>query len=1421
MRTRAVWGATALALFLGLGIRNQSSVGQRTAQFKGLTDLFDPQSGVVRDTNGDGLPDSIVGRIIVPASPSTEEIQAAINLAARFGFETTAATLPFVMRENEVQQPGSVALPVLVGRRNTFVQKLVERGVIELKNLKPGQGFVTAVHSPLGGPDGVVVVGADDEGTLAAANELAARLPRLWNAAGITLSGIEQDVLRQLREKGIAAAEAAVDSVLVDADRRGVAAVNIRVQIAPADLTRAVKVFQDVEAAHRRGQEIRTLNYANAAATSVTFYSKTEWLAATAVQRSGMNPRSLTPPIDPDELAADSPGDRGAAGTATPPPPAKSFDLTNPYSIEGWFGDVYADLIPDRTDTSIIIGRSSDGFAAAHLAARLGLESTGITLPLVRTDDKVRQPEREASPILVGRNNELVKNLLKIGKIRFDDLQPGEGAIQIVPKAFGNPTATVVAGADDKGTEAAAMYLARRVPHIWDTRRGAPEFQDVATQASRFLQARSSAGQASQALAELDNVLRGLNGKAIESFDLKLYLEEANPALERFLSERILASGKPGEMQGVKVSTQARNDAVPVFEEKFDIPWEVDDFWARFRADVLPQVKAGARVNLEARLSEPPEVRREIAVKVRSELTAAGALDPEVRVLSAYKQGFLWLTEEVLPQLKGKAVKSINVKVAKYEPDFTKKYKFYMVPTRWLHELYPSDEIFKRELGIPTDAFQLELADSPPDIYSVEAFNQTGQRVFQASFSPKFVEREYLDKFPGWSRVQVTTGWLNASVDNKTVADVRIATDPERFWDYYQSKILPRIYDYVMKTTANRPLPDKQPFHRDLDIEVWMSEPDFSLGIDQELVSSLESLHEDLYFVTLDFFDALGRTTTQRRLAAPGKIFPIIHPSRPRQPGQARILYSGNASAKPKIEISYKEKGVEKPVRIDRELTKIDMSAPAVVRAVVKADRVTEIEVQADAKDDKEASRAADALDALVRLQAAKMYGQALSFEHVDRVAVRVGLKEAQAHSRTVIQSTGTWEPSNVRTSTAEPKLPLVTWDHIISPDESESIIKQLAAFPEVKAYRAGQSYRGRDTSVMEITAPTSSELISRPKYSAYKPTIFITGRQHANEVSSTSHMLRLAELLVTDPSYKEILKKVNVILHPVENPDGAQMAYDLQKLTPTYMLHAGRYSALGMDVASQVGQADPLLPEALVRMKVWRDWLPDIYLNPHGYPSHEWVQQFAGYVPPGFRTYLSTRGWYTTTSGLRDPRYPAQGEVVDAIREAIVTAINSNPDVRDMDLRSQARYKKWAYGFEPYVFNQEIYKDTAIYYSDPETGEPNGSRRAGAGGGGGGDAGGGGGGGGGGRNSMNAWPQVTYFNSGTEAPDEPAQGDWLNLVSKAGFSYLMASVNYLRNGEYKMQRLEEDGQRDTVSQTIVRVRPVMPPKKEPGPPKK
>ena len=77
----------------------------------------------------------------------------------------------------------------------------------------------------------------------------------------------------------------------------------------------------------------------------------------------------------------------------------------------------------------------------------------------------------------------------------------------------------------------------------------------------------------------------------------------------------------------------------------------------------------------------------------------------------------------------------------------------------------------------------------------------------------------------------------------------------------------------------------------------------------------------------------------------------------------------------------------------------------------------------------------------------------------------------------------------------------------------------------------------------------------------------------------------------------------------------------------------------------------------------------------------------------------------------------------------------------------------------------------------------------------------------------MSAWPQVTYFNGMTEAPDETAQGVWLDLVTKPGFGYLMASIQYLQEGQYKVERIDEEGQRDSVTLTIFRARPVLPPK--------
>jgi hypothetical protein len=76
----------------------------------------------------------------------------------------------------------------------------------------------------------------------------------------------------------------------------------------------------------------------------------------------------------------------------------------------------------------------------------------------------------------------------------------------------------------------------------------------------------------------------------------------------------------------------------------------------------------------------------------------------------------------------------------------------------------------------------------------------------------------------------------------------------------------------------------------------------------------------------------------------------------------------------------------------------------------------------------------------------------------------------------------------------------------------------------------------------------------------------------------------------------------------------------------------------------------------------------------------------------------------------------------------------------------------------------------------------------------------------------MGSYPQVTFQSGITEAPDETAQGAWPNLVTRAGFSFLMANVTYLRDGRYTVEPIEESGQRDGSVLKTLRVRPVRPP---------
>src|SRR5262249_54961348 len=116
---------------------------------------------------------------------------------------------------------------------------------------------------------------------------------------------------------------------------------------------------------------------------------------------------AAAPPVAAPGAAGDTQGQapEGGAGFGAPviPIPAKTFDLATAYTIDGWFGDTYVDLLPDRLETAILVGDAKESLGAAHIATRLGLETTGVTLPLARSARRTAGAAAEPNPILVGR----------------------------------------------------------------------------------------------------------------------------------------------------------------------------------------------------------------------------------------------------------------------------------------------------------------------------------------------------------------------------------------------------------------------------------------------------------------------------------------------------------------------------------------------------------------------------------------------------------------------------------------------------------------------------------------------------------------------------------------------------------------------------------------------------------------------------------------------------------------------------------------------------------------------------------------------------------------------------------------------------------------------------------------------------------
>jgi hypothetical protein len=1349
-----------------------------------LSRLFLPGHAVL-DLDGDGFPDKPVLAIIVPDKPTAGELALAGDIAARANFESLAVEFGLVRRESEAAANPLPALPILIGNVGWTREALKAKG-LEAASLAPNQGRVFLVGRR--SVTGIACVAGSDETLLKTGRAFFLRWPYFWEIwgreTGATYENLEKDLAGFLASAGIrpqtlvvkeasyefAATPPAADGLrALSFDQGQIRELVCEVRVgAEADREKASAALSGLAAEQRRGGRTSLLSYPACAALTIEIVSGAGRSKVT-LPRTGATKRLLTPAFKerPAEAAA------------------KDFDLLGVFSTKGAYADSDHDGIPDTLDTVVVVPAGSASLGLADLPSRLVLGAAGASFPIVQIDAEVESRKALAAPILVG-SNALTADLVKTGKLKIPELEPGAGLLKIVPKAFGKSAVLVVDGADGTGLERTLAYLSRTFPFLADYGEGRPQLSDLAAGVDRFLAGEEGAAEAFFMNA-IDKAAAELKGRDLESVSADLVLPKANAPFQDALRTALRAAAGDAP---VSVSITSLSSGRAVLEKEKTLAWEVDDAKAllqdRLRALIDAAGKGGA-VEVSLGVSESPAVRAKVREEIQAFLGASGFPSARVDVACAYKPGFFWLVENVLPALKGRPVDRVVIRFAEERPDFSRPQRTYSEPSRWLQELYPVDEIAARELALPLDRIVFEMIKPGGPTYAVQALDAQGEALFEANFTPRTRAVPLSGVLPEWGEASVTTGWLRIVAGGTIVCDRTVETDLERFWGFYQNDVLPAVAAHVRKKTGGEPTFSKQPYFKRLLVDLQASEPDYRIGLDEEIISSLEAIHDEIYFDTLDLMRGLTRFDPEdkdvspdtSRSSAPGNVFPSLHPSLEGGPAKVRVVLEDWPAAAPELVLRAKEKGREEIVR-KTVLPALKPKETRVSELVFdgRSGRVANVVFESEWEKEADFLAAIDMAEAWRRLREAGLIPDAFRYPGLESVTLRL-CYQAQGRDERLAVGTpaGAADPVSTPGAASPAGGAIVPTREIISPEMASDLVRRLAGFDGVRGYVGGRTFEGRDVPVLELFLP-AAKYVSLPRLTTLKPTLQVIARQHANEVSSTSYLLEFAEILARDPAAREALRTTSFVFEPMENPDGAALAYAMHKNEPFHSLHAGRYGALGVDMGYQTG-SKPLLPEASVRAKLYERWAPDIVLNLHGYPSHEWVQPFSNYTPYLFRDYWIPKGWFCYFRSLSLPIYEEHRAAGEALRGMIAAELTADPAMAAQNQRFIDRFERWAARWAPHMNALEIENGLAIF-----------SKRRGP-----------------TESRMTPRTQTTFSEQTPELMDETATGGWLEALCAQGLAYLRAHTKYLSQAKFPVVRIEEEV-RGRARITLVRGRP-------------
>lgn len=982
------------------------------------------------------------------------------------------------------------------------------------------------------------------------------------------------------------------------------------------------------------------------------------------------------------------------------------------------------DMLPDSLDMKIILPENADEsmiIAACNMAFRLGMETTGYEGPIVADETY------EGNAFIIEESEKC--------EVRFDKQE--------------KRTAVYISGRGEE-LERFSAWICEKFPLLPNGERWTDRLMELTD---------------SFAMKNLDGQLSYL----------KAFQEELGESITAYVSPEILPMKKEVEKEFPSVTFENYKGMKKVYEKEYDIPWEVDVCKNVLETKVYPLIQSGDQVEVYAALSEEADVRTILEKEIKEQIEKNGANLSYAEIICAYKQGFSWIDEIIIPKLQKERVEKLRIAFRPFLPegqtdwldengatpsytnvDSSNPNKWYDLPIRYLQELYPIVDIIEEKLGLNKENVLFSVYEGEKDCtYWLEAEDENGNIILEENYLAANTERPYLDAYPEMGKVHPATGYVKVFINGEEVLNERIRTDVECIWDIYQKEVLKDVQEFMEEKLGNNISLATQPFFSRLSLEVIASEPDYKLPCREDLISTLDALHEDMYFVGTDFFKNYGVRHSGELLDAPGLILPILR----------------KGEGKPYFKVTLYDIMAEKPalVSTQKEITSFATREDLSVymnALTYESDQVI-AHIHIDGGNTKVAKSYTDLFNKEV-LASCKGY------TGVDIVKLYVN---GHVFDMYVQKNEEQMKDLDIR------EIDLL--EHtLIGYEQYLEIIEQLKRVPGISVYKTATSYAGRDIYAVELL-PKYKGYLSRTKRINLLPSEIINSRHHANEVSSTNSAFMLLKELLTNPKYEDLSEKLNLIIVPMENVDGTAIHYELQKDNPYWKFHVARFNAIGKEFYHEHFKEDTIHTEAMGLTRLWYRALPDIIVDNHGVPSHEWEQQFSGYTSPSFKGFWLPRSllygyfWYVTNE-----EYKSNYLVNKRMEDVIADAIGAQQDIYKWNKEWMQQFEKFAHGWMPKLFPANYYKDMINYWIPFEYQPEH-------------------------RYPSIRFPWITTVAYTSEVADETAQDDYLHLCAKAHVIHDLATIDMFIEGKSIFETREEKTD-DFVSISCIRQRPLI-----------